>query len=60
MALVTFIAEVVNCSAQTDSRTERIKIIIRAADKYLKIGGITIEQINEKRSMRVTNTQTNV
>lgn len=44
---VTFMAEVVNCSAQTKSRTERIKIIIRAAEKYLDVREITVEKIQD-------------
>lgn len=36
-----FMAEVINCSAQTDSRSERIRIIIRAAGN-LKIEGIAV------------------
>ena len=44
---VAFLAEVINCSAQTSSKTERIKIIIRAAQKYIGMGEITIESIND-------------
>lgn len=44
---VTFVAEVINCSAQTTSRTERIKIIIRAAEKYLDIRETTVESVKE-------------
>jgi hypothetical protein len=58
MAFLTFIVEVVNCSAQTESRTERTRIILRAAEKYLNIVGITVEQINEKLKLHVTNSQT--
>lgn len=58
MSFVAFIAEVVNCSAQTESRTERIKIIVRAAEKYLEIEGINVEMINEKLKVQVGNTQT--
>lgn len=57
VAFVTFIAEVVNCSAQTESRTERIRIIIKAAEKYLEIEGISVEMISEKLKMQLTNTQ---
>lgn len=42
MEFVSFMAEVVNCSAQTESRTERIKIIIRAAERYLNVAGVTL------------------
>lgn len=47
MEFVSFMAEVVNCSAQTESRTERIKIIIRAAERYLYVTGVTLEKIND-------------
>lgn len=57
VACVTFIAEVVNCSAQTESRTERIKIIIKAAKNYLEFEGISVEMISEKLKMPLTNTQ---
>ncbi|MGL5710893.1 MAG: hypothetical protein ACRCW9_08670, partial [Cetobacterium sp.] len=43
---VTFMAEVINCSAQTSSRTEIIKIIIIAAEKYLDIKE-TVESVKE-------------
>lgn len=51
-------AEVINCSAQTVSRTEKIKIILRAAGKYLNAEEITVEQINEKLRAQTTNSQT--
>lgn len=44
---VSFVAEVINCSAQSESRTERIKIIIRAAERYLDVAGVTLEKIND-------------
>ncbi|XP_016401002.1 uncharacterized protein LOC107733749 [Sinocyclocheilus rhinocerous] len=47
MEFVSFMAEVVNCSAQTESRTERIKIKIRAAERYLNVAGVTLEKIND-------------
>jgi len=47
MEFVSFMVEVINCSAQTESRTERMKIIIRAAEKYLNVAGVTSEKINE-------------
>ncbi len=55
---VTFIAEVVNCSAQTESRTERIKIIIRAAEKYLELEDVTVDLINDRLKMQTVNSQT--
>lgn len=57
MEFVSFMAEVINCSAQTESRTERIKIIIRAAEKYLNVDGVTVEKINDKLKIQ-TVTQT--
>ena len=33
---VAFMVEVINCTAQTDSKTVRIKIIIKAGEKYLE------------------------
>lgn len=58
VTFVTFMAEVVNFSAQTESQTERIKIIIKAAEKYLEIEGISMEMINDKLKMQASNTQT--
>ncbi len=57
VAFVTFMAEVVNCSAQTESWTERIRIIIKAAEKYLEIEGISVDMINEKLKMQTIYTQ---
>lgn len=58
VSFIAFIAEVINCSAQTDSRTERIKIIAKVAEKYLEIEGISVEMINERLKIQVGNTQT--
>lgn len=58
MSFIAFMAEVVNCSAQTESRTERIRIILRAAGKYLDVEGVTVEQVNEKLKVQISNTQT--
>jgi len=43
-----FIVEVVNSSTQTESQTERIEIIVRVAENYQEIEGISVEMINEK------------
>ncbi len=32
---VLFMVDVINCSAQTDRRTEKIKIIVKSAEQYL-------------------------
>jgi len=58
VSFVAFMVEVVNCSAQTESRTERIKIIVRAAEKYLEIEGISVEMVNEKLKVQGGYTQT--
>lgn len=52
VSFVVFIAEVVNCSAQTESRTERIKIIIRVAEKYLELEDVMqeVELLMDKNS----------
>lgn len=42
-----FMADVINCSAQTQSRNERIKIIVRSAGKYLKVKGLSSEDVKE-------------
>lgn len=42
---VAFIAEVINCSAQTDKRTEKLKIIISAPARHLGITEVSVEQI---------------
>lgn len=57
VSFITFMAEVVNCSAQTESRTERIKIIIKAAEKYLEIRDISVEMINERLIIQTANSQ---
>lgn len=44
---VLFMAEVVNCSAQTSSRNERIKIIVKSAEKYLLIKGFPWETVRD-------------
>ncbi|CAJ1084286.1 uncharacterized protein LOC113119923 [Xyrichtys novacula] len=44
---VLFMVEVINCSAQTNSKTEKIKIIIKAAEKYLDIKGLSCEKVQE-------------
>lgn len=54
---VMFMADVVNCTAQTNSRTERIKIIVRSAEKLLDIKGITWEVISSSLAGKVIPTQ---
>lgn len=42
---LVFLANVINCSAQTDSRTDRIRIIVNAASVHLGITGVTVENL---------------
>ena len=42
---LAFIIESINCSAQTSSKTEKIKIILSAAEKYLDITGFPVEMM---------------
>lgn len=55
---VMFMADVVNCTAQT-SRTERIKIIVRSAEKLLDIKGLTWEVISSGLAGRPIPSQSN-
>lgn len=43
---VAFMVEIINCSAQACSRTERTKIIAKAAEKYLDMEEMSVEIIN--------------
>lgn len=54
VSFIAFVAEVVNCSAQTERRSERIKIIIRAAEKYLELKNISVDMINERLVVQQT------
>jgi len=47
VGFVLFMAEIINCTAQTTSRTERIKIIVKTAEKYLDVKGLQWEKIRE-------------
>lgn len=42
---VLFMVDVINCSAQTEKKTEKIKIIVRAAEKHLGIKDLGWETI---------------
>lgn len=54
---MAFLAKIINCSAETQSRTERIKIIIRAAEKYLDVGEITTELLNDALTAGIQDTK---
>lgn len=42
---VLFMVEVINCTAQTERRTEKIQIIVKAAERFLDIKGLKCEEI---------------
>ncbi|KAK6488590.1 hypothetical protein HHUSO_G7455 [Huso huso] len=42
-----FIIEVINCTAQTKNRTEKMQIVSKAGERYLGIEVMSVEQINE-------------
>lgn len=50
--------EVINCSAQTNRKTEKIKIIVRAAEKYLGLEGLSWETVEEMLAGETSNSQT--
>lgn len=54
---IAFMVEVINCTAQTDSRTARIKIILKAAEKYLGEEGLTTDSIKEMLRTEVVESQ---
>jgi len=45
VSFIAFIAEVINCTAQTNKRTEKLKIIISAAAHQLGINDVSVEKI---------------
>lgn len=45
VSFIAFIAEVINCTAQTNKRTEKLKIIISAAARQLGITEVSVEKI---------------
>ena len=55
---VLFMAEIINCSAQTSSRTERIKIIVKAAEKYLDTKGMPWERVRDILNDELQQSQT--
>lgn len=42
---VPFMADIINCSAQSSSRNERIKIIVKSAEKYLDVKELSCEDV---------------
>lgn len=54
---VMFMAEIINCSAQTKSRNERIKIIVKSAEKYLDVKGLQWETIRDSLTEETQSSQ---
>lgn len=54
---VAFMVEIINCSAQACSRTERTKIIAKAAEKYLEMEEMSVEIINATLRMGISDSQ---
>ncbi len=54
---VLFMVEVINCSAQTERKTGKIKIILKAAEKYLGIKGLSCEIVEEMLTAGISNSQ---
>ena len=46
--MVLFMAYVINCVEQVKQKTEKIKIIVRAAEKYLGVKDVSWVQVNRK------------
>lgn len=45
---LAFLAEVINCSAVTESRSERIKVIVKAAQKHFRVGAeVSVDEITK-------------
>ena len=44
---ILFMVEVINCTAQTDKKTENIKITVKAAEKDLGVEDIGWEEVEE-------------
>ncbi|XP_067281993.1 uncharacterized protein [Pseudorasbora parva] len=54
---VMFMAEIINCSAQTKSRNERIKIIVKSAEKYLDVKGLLWETVRDTLNVETQSSQ---
>ena len=52
-----FLVDVINCSAQTEKKTEKIKTIVKSAEKFLGINGFGREEIMEKLNEGIVSSQ---
>lgn len=46
--LILFMSYVVNCSSQAKSKTERIRIVVKGAEKFFGLRGVSWESISKK------------
>lgn len=46
--MILFIAYVINCTDQVKHKTEKIKIIVKGAERFFGIKGISWEHINKR------------
>lgn len=52
--LVTFIAGVINATFEIKSKTERIQVIVKAAEHHLDMIGLKWEEINDELRMQAS------
>lgn len=52
--LVTFIAGVINATHEIKSKTERIQVIVKAAEHHLDMIGLKWEEINDELRMQAS------
>ena len=55
---LAFIAMVINCAVEIDRKSERIKMVLDAARRFLDIGEITGEDLNDLLNEEFAPTQT--
>lgn len=46
--LILFMSYVINCTNQAKGKTERIRIVVKGAEKYLGVRGVSMEHISKK------------
>lgn len=55
---VLFMVDVINCSAQAERKTEKIKIIVKAAERFLGVRGLGLENIEDRLGTGSSHSQT--
>lgn len=56
-SFVLLIVEVINCTAQAERRSEKIQIIVKAAERFLEIKGLKCEDIRKSLSTESQSSQ---